>query len=120
MRIPKKYGMSRIDKCPFCGNRAIAKNSQGLLVCKEHKDFKLPDIRCVCGSWLEIRTGKYGPYFFCMNCGNINLKKGLEMLEHNNEKKQPKQKKAKVNFQKNKDKFILDSGKYDNFDYGVE
>jgi len=93
MRIPKKYGESRFDKCPFCGNRAIAKNKQRLLVCSEHKNFILPDIKCVCGSWLEIRTGKYGPYFFCINCGNLTLRKGLQLLEHNKSGK--KQQKAK-------------------------
>lgn len=142
MRIPKKYGESRLDNCPFCGKQAICKNPQGLLVCLEHKDSKLPDIKCACGSWLDIRTGKFGPYFFCMNCGNINLRKGLELMEHSKVqqqkhepeqekeiKKQPEkdlrkqfgtQEKTKVNFQKNKDRFILDSGKYDDFDYGIE
>jgi topoisomerase IA-like protein len=121
MRIPKKYGEYRKDNCPFCEKQATAKNSQGLLVCSEHKDSKLPDIKCLCGSWIEIRIGKFGPYFFCMNCGNINLKKGLEMLEHNKKEQNPeKQKKEKVNFQKTKDNFILDSGKYHDFDYGVE
>ncbi|MBT3720227.1 hypothetical protein HON01_11775 [Candidatus Woesearchaeota archaeon] len=143
MRIPKRYGESRNDSCPFCDKQALAKNKQGLLVCLAHKETNLPDIKCLCGSWLDIRTGKYGPYFFCINCGNINLKKGLEMLEYskkkqeknNPEKKEeiqkpkisktnvsdkPLQKKEKVHYKKSKDEFIVDTGKYDNFDYGIE
>ncbi|MFH1642446.1 MAG: hypothetical protein ABIC04_06125 [Nanoarchaeota archaeon] len=80
MRIPKKYGMSRIDNCPFCGKMGITKNRQGISVCANHKDTELNDIKCACGEWLDIRQGKWGPYFHCMNCGNINLKKGLEMV----------------------------------------
>ena len=136
MRIPKRYGEYRLDKCPFCEKQATAKNKQGLLVCPLHKDNILPDIKCVCGSWLDINIGKYGPYFVCINCGNINLKKGLEMLEHSKKKQEvkleakketmpedkpeQKQTKQKVHFKETKDEFILDSGKYNNFDYGIE
>ena len=28
---------------------------------------------------IDIMDGKFGPYFRCMNCGNISLKKALEM-----------------------------------------
>ena len=31
-----------------------------------------------------------------------------------------KQEKTKVSFQKEKDEFILDSGEYKNFDYGIK
>ncbi len=79
----KRYGHSKIEKCPFCGNRALAKNKQGLYVCIKHKDKVLPDIKCTCGSYLEPRNGRYGPYFFCMHCGNIGLKKGLDMMNIN-------------------------------------
>jgi hypothetical protein len=79
MRIPKKYGQSKIDNCPFCGKIGVTKNKQGIPVCINHKDSKLEDLKCVCGEYLDIRQGKYGPYFNCMNCGNINFRKGLEM-----------------------------------------
>ena len=79
MYIPKKYGLSKVDKCPFCGLNAVVKNDQGVPVCQKHKGLKLDDLKCVCGSWLELHSGKWGPYFRCMNCGNINFKKGLEM-----------------------------------------
>lgn len=93
MRMPKKYGESRIDNCPFCGKIAVTKNNQGVPVCLEHKTAKLDEIRCVCGSWLEIMEGKWGPYFRCINCGNVNFRKGIEMNSSikSDEKKDVKQ-----------------------------
>ena len=79
MRIPKRYGQSRIDNCPFCEKTATVKNSQGVPVCQRHRHSKLPDLKCVCGRWLELCTGKYGAYFRCINCGNINFRKALEL-----------------------------------------
>ena len=79
MHAKKVYGESRRDNCPFCGQLAVTENSQGIPVCVEHKKGVLDDLKCVCGSWLDVRKGKFGPYFFCMNCGNINFKRGLEM-----------------------------------------
>ncbi len=74
----KIYGQSRIETCPFCAKRALFNNSQGIAVCREHRYNKLMP-RCVCGELLEIRKGKWGPYFFCMNCGNISYRKGIDM-----------------------------------------
>jgi hypothetical protein len=78
MYIPKKYGQSKVENCPFCGKIGTTKNKQGLAVCTSHKDETLQDVKCVCGEWLEPREGKWGAYFHCLNCGNINLKKALE------------------------------------------
>ena len=97
MRIPKRYGESKKQDCPFCGKLAITKNPQGIPVCFAHKNTKLDDVKCVCGKWLELRSGKFGPYFNCINCGNINWNRGLEMnssrvLEKKQEeKKRPKE-----------------------------
>lgn len=79
MRIPKRYGQSKVEKCPFCDEMATIKNSQGVPVCRFHKYFELKNLKCVCGEWLDVCSGKYGPYFRCMNCGNINFRKGLEI-----------------------------------------
>jgi len=79
MRIPKRYGESRIDNCPFCGKTGVTKNSQGIPVCQSHKNNKLTDLKCACGEWLDIKQGKWGTYFRCMNCGNINFKKAMAM-----------------------------------------
>ena len=79
MRIPKRYGQSRIENCPFCGKQGVVKNKQGVPVCLKHKDSFLDGLKCVCGEYLDVKAGKWGPYFVCMNCGNINFKKGMGM-----------------------------------------
>ena len=78
MFIPKRYGQSRIDKCPFCQKHATSVNRQKVPVCESHKGNLLNDLKCVCGSALEILHGKYGVFFSCMKCGNMNLRKVLE------------------------------------------
>ena len=79
MYIPKRYGESKITKCAFCEKQSTAQNQQGVLVCSAHKNFQLDDIKCFCGSWLELRAGKWGPYYNCIRCGNVNFKKAMEM-----------------------------------------
>ncbi|MBI2660002.1 hypothetical protein HYX07_02475 [Candidatus Woesearchaeota archaeon] len=78
MHIPKKYGQSKLDKCPFCQKHATAMNSQKVPVCQSHKEETLDDFRCACGSPLDIMHGKFGTFFSCVKCGNINMKKALE------------------------------------------
>lgn len=78
MYIPKRYGESKIENCPFCGRQALLINEQGLPVCKDHKERILPELKCLCGKYLLMQKGKFGVYFNCMNCGNINMKKALE------------------------------------------
>jgi hypothetical protein len=75
----KVYGDSKIAECPFCGKQAITRNPQDIPVCKDHDQEELPNMKCVCGEWLDVRIGKFGPYFVCIKCGNINFRKGLEM-----------------------------------------
>ena len=79
MFIKKKYGESKVENCPFCGKRALTSNSQKIPVCLSHKNQELLDVKCLCGEWLDLKQGKYGPYFNCIKCGNISFKKGLEM-----------------------------------------
>jgi hypothetical protein len=79
VRIPKRYGDYRREECPFCSKQAITKNSQGVPVCMQHKARLLDGLKCQCGGWLELRTGKWGPYFFCIKCGNVNFRKALEL-----------------------------------------
>lgn len=81
MYIPKRYGQSKIDKCPFCGRQAFAKNVQDVPVCNDHKNYSLDELKCMCGKPLEMRSGKYGIFFSCLNCGNLNLRKALEINE---------------------------------------
>jgi len=79
MRIPKRYGESKIEKCPFCGIQSTTSNSQGVPVCRDHKDQLLPDMKCVCGEYLDMKKGKFGVFFTCFHCGAINLRKALDM-----------------------------------------
>ena len=79
MRLKKKYGDYRVDSCPFCGVRATTENNQGVPVCIKHKDEKLLDLKCVCGDWLDVKKGKFGPYFNCFKCGNISFSKAMEL-----------------------------------------
>lgn len=79
MHIPKKYGQSRIDKCPFCGKQATAKNIQDVPVCRSHRDETLDDMKCACGSTLEMMHGKFGVFFSCIKCGSMNLRKVLDI-----------------------------------------
>ena len=99
MRIPKRYGESRIDRCPFCSKTATTANKQGVPVCSEHKDKNL-DLKCICGEYLDVMKGKWGPYFRCLNCGNISFKKGLSM-------NQTKEKKAPVKVHDTKKEAML-------------
>ncbi len=80
-RRQKTYGSYKVSHCPFCDKIATSKNEQGLDVCRLHTRQKIDEIKCVCGSWLETRSGKFGPYFNCVKCGNINYHKGLAMKE---------------------------------------
>lgn len=75
----KQYGNSKEIDCPFCNRIATQKNEQGVEVCHQHTKSSIEEIRCTCGSWLEQRTGKFGLYFNCINCGNINYTKAMEI-----------------------------------------
>lgn len=77
MHIPKRYGQSKRQYCPFCNKPALAHNTQGIPVCTAHKEKNLADIKCACGSWLELRQGNWGPYFNCIKCGNLSFAKGM-------------------------------------------
>ena len=78
MFIPKKYGQGKVDLCPFCQKQATAMNKQEIPVCSSHKDQVLDDLKCVCGSTLEMLHGKFGVFFSCYKCGSMNLRKVLE------------------------------------------
>jgi hypothetical protein len=80
-KAKKVYGQSKITRCPFCDKLATRKSEQGLDVCPQHTKSALEEIKCTCGSWLEQRVGKFGPYFNCLKCGNINYNKAMEIKE---------------------------------------
>ena len=76
----KEFGKSRIDSCPFCNSQSTTTNPQGVPVCLAHKKTDMvANFKCVCNSWLDMKKGKYGVYFNCMDCGNLSFDKGLEI-----------------------------------------
>jgi len=79
MRIPKRYGDYKVERCPFCRKQATGQNKEGVPVCHEHKNSTLPELKCFCGSYLEMRKGKFGVFFSCIKCGNINKSKAFEI-----------------------------------------
>ena len=97
MHIPNKYGKSKVDNCPFCQKQAITLNSQKVPVCLTHKEESLDGFKCACGSTLELLNGKFGVFFSCIKCGNMNLRKVLEInaikTKSNNEIKNSHQEK---------------------------
>ncbi len=83
MRLPKHYGESSVARCPFCGEAAYAKNCQGVPVCRAHVGAQLPDLKCVCGGWLDQRESKFGTFYTCMRCGPVSFSR---MMETNGDK----------------------------------
>ena len=79
--IPKRYGEYQTKNCPFCNRQATQKNTQGIDVCHQHIKSVFEEIKCTCGSWLEQKVGKFGPYFNCLKCGNISFNKAMEMKD---------------------------------------
>lgn len=79
MYIPKRYGEQKKETCPFCGKEARLFNRQQLAVCKDHIQELLQEMKCVCGRFLERKSGKFGIFFICSNCGTMNMRKVLEI-----------------------------------------
>ena len=74
----KQYGESQIDRCPFCNKQALSLNNQKIPVCRDHKSREITAV-CVCGALLDMKKGKYGPFFVCASCGPQSLKKVLSV-----------------------------------------
>jgi len=79
MRIPKKYGQSQIAKCPFCGMMSTTVNAQKIPTCVKHKESSLDNLKCACGGYLDLKHGKFGPFFTCFKCGIVNMRKALDV-----------------------------------------
>jgi hypothetical protein len=104
----KEYGKSKIDKCPFCNSQAIFTNKQGFAVCKDHKDSLLNDMKCVCGDYLDLKKGKYGMFYTCMNCGTMSQAKvfSINEVKDISEKKSIPQKQINKNIIKKQKKEV--------------
>lgn len=73
----KVYGQSQETICPFCGGTCTTKNGQGIPVCHRHVSNEI-NLKCVCGQWLDVKEGKFGTFFLCMNCGPVSPRKAFE------------------------------------------
>ena len=49
-------------------------------MCETHASEVFPEVKCDCGSYLDLKDGKFGAYFSCINCGNKNFSRVLESL----------------------------------------
>jgi hypothetical protein len=78
-KAKKRYGQSKVVNCAFCGKIATHKSEDGLEVCHIHVKQKMEEIKCTCGSWLEQKVSNFGPYFNCINCGNFNFDRAMEI-----------------------------------------
>jgi hypothetical protein len=67
-----------MENCPFCGRLATVKNEQNVPVCTTHRGAFL-ELKCLCGKPLDVMNGKYGVYGNCLKCGNMSLKKALDV-----------------------------------------
>jgi len=78
--MPRKvYGSYKTEICPYCRSVATVKNKIGIPVCTKHIGTDSLDIKCVCGSWLDGREGKYGFFFVCEKCGPVSFARAMEM-----------------------------------------
>ena len=77
--MKKIYGLSRKENCYFCSKSATTLNSQGVPSCINHKENTVEKRRCVCGFDMEVKKGKYGPFFLCQNCGPKSFEKAENM-----------------------------------------
>ena len=80
--MKKVYGAYKVLVCPFCGSTASVKNPQGVPTCTKHSKMLLEDMKCLCGAYLDIKEGKFGPFFTCENCGIIRFSRGLEINDY--------------------------------------
>jgi DNA-directed RNA polymerase subunit N (RpoN/RPB10) len=111
----KTYGAYKTDICVMCGAPAYTKNKAKLPACKSHKDTEYPELKCFCGSWVDIQTGKYGAYARCLTCGNLNLHK---LIEYNQQL--PKEQSQTVKEVKKKEAFSKEEKKaLDNYDIPI-
>ncbi len=77
MRYRKVYGESKVETCMFCESMAT-KINEGLPVCSRHSNKSII-LKCACGKILMPMNGKFGVFFNCVNCGNINMRKAIEI-----------------------------------------
>lgn len=76
-RINKRY--TKMTLCAFCGNEATTRNKQKIATCTRHRNEIKEALRCLCGEPVTILSGKFGSYAKCAVCGNVSLKKIMDL-----------------------------------------
>jgi transcription elongation factor Elf1 len=91
----KAYGLSKVEKCPFCNATALSVNKQGVPVCREHMKLDV-NMKCACGQWLDIKKSKWGAFALCSKCGPMSIAKAMALnpLEKEPEKEIPDKNKS--------------------------
>lgn len=74
----KVYGESMTTLCAFCGKQAVTRNRERVPVCEAHRTAKLEEVRCGCGRLMDLKEGKWGPFFVCPACGPMSFEKARE------------------------------------------
>ncbi|MFT4307839.1 MAG: hypothetical protein ACMXYM_00520 [Candidatus Woesearchaeota archaeon] len=74
----KVYGQSENTICAFCGKQATTRNTERVPVCKDHRSAKLEEVKCTCGRFMDVKEGKWGPFFVCPACGPVSFEKARE------------------------------------------
>lgn len=74
----KVYGESEKTLCAFCGRHATTRNAERVPVCEAHRTEKLEEVRCLCGRFMELKEGKWGPFFVCPACGPLRFDRARE------------------------------------------
>ena len=65
-----------MEKCIVCKAVSTSYNKQQLPVCSKHKDYEAIELKCpMCKSYLDVRKGKYGTFFSCIECGVLSVHK---------------------------------------------
>lgn len=78
--MPRKvYGQSQTALCPFCRSIAMSKNPQNVPTCTKHNQVRIPEVKCICGRWLDMRESKFGVFFTCGSCGPVSFAKMLQV-----------------------------------------
>lgn len=54
-------------------------NAQKIPTCVKHKESSLDNLKCACGGYLDLKHGKFGPFFTCFKCGIVNMRKALDV-----------------------------------------
>jgi hypothetical protein len=65
--VNKQYGQTT-PRCFFCGKYATVKTTENLPACAAHRLSEHSEVCPVCKTFLDVKEGRFGAYFFCWVC----------------------------------------------------